>query len=244
MKAKKLIALGLLAFMLAGCGMPKVDYNGVDSPLFVKDESVAAASGNETVTGPAGTAPDDSTEADSSVTDSQSKADGKAESRTDNKKTDSKKTESLTDSIPTESSVASGSTKNDTISKDAPEQLSVERVSIYDYEHDSREDVSYLSSTIQYLVLGEDDGERYEKLAGRLESLSDDTIAACEDTFDELLEEAKDAYADDKNDFEAYELNLTAVPVRTDSSIFSYYEKTTLTGGESDDESGGPYCGQ
>ena len=237
MKAKKLIALGLLAFMLSGCGMPKVDYNGVDSPLFVKDESGAAASGNETVTGPAGTAPDDSTEADSSVTDSQSKADGKAESRTDNKKTDSKKTESLTDSIPTESSVASGSTKNDTISKDAPEQLSVERVSIYDYEHDSREDVSYLSSTIQYLVLGEDDGERYEKLAGRLESLSDDTIAACEDTFDELLDEAKDAYADDKNDFTAYELNLTAVPVRTDSSIFSYYEKTTLTGGESDEVS-------
>ena len=56
MKAKKLIALGLLAFMLSGCGMPKVDYNGVDSPLFVKDESGAAASGNETVTKPAGTA--------------------------------------------------------------------------------------------------------------------------------------------------------------------------------------------
>ena len=61
MKAKKLIALGLLAFMLAGCGMPKVDYNGVDSPLFVKDESGAAATGKETVTGPAGTALGDST---------------------------------------------------------------------------------------------------------------------------------------------------------------------------------------
>ena len=128
MKAKKLIALGLLAFMLAGCGMPKVDYNGVDSPLFVKDESGAAATGKETVTGPAGTALDDSTAAGSPVTDSADMAGVMAESRTDNKKTDSKKTESLTDSIPTESSVASGSTKNDTISKDAPEQLSVERV--------------------------------------------------------------------------------------------------------------------
>ena len=242
MKAKKLIALGLLAFMLAGCGMPKVDYNGVDSPLFVKDESGAAASGSETVNGPAGTALDDSTEADSSVTDSQSKAGGKAESKTDNKKTDnkktdSKKTESLTDSLPTESSVASGSVKNDTLSKDAPEQLSVERVSIYDYEYDSREDVSYLGSTVQYLALGKDDGEEYEKLTARLESLSDDTIAASEDTFDELLDEAKDAYADDKNDFTTYELNLTAVPVRTDSDIFSYYEKTTLTGGEHDEVS-------
>ncbi|MBR3279153.1 MAG: hypothetical protein IKG01_09705, partial [Lachnospiraceae bacterium] len=232
MKAKKLIALGLLAFMLAGCGMPKVDYNGVDSPLFVKDESGAAASGNETVTKPAGTALDDSTAADSPVTDSADMAGGMAESRTDSKKTDS-----LTDSVPTDSSVASGSIKNDTISKDAPVQLSVERVSIYDYEYDSREDVSYLSSNIQYLVLGEDDGEEYEKLAARLESLSDDTIAAGEDTFDELLDEAKDAYADDKNDFKAYELNLTAVPVRTDSGIFSYYEKTTLTGGEHDEVS-------
>lgn len=237
MKAKKLIALGLLAFMLAGCGMPKVDYNGVDSPLFVKDESGTAASGSESVTGSAGTAPNDSTAADPQGTDSEGKAGGKTESRTDNKKTDSKKTdskktESLTDSIPTESSVASGSVKNDALPKDDTVQLSVERVSINDYEYDSREDVSYLSSTVQYLSLGEDDGEEYEKLTARLESLSDDTIAACEDTFDELLDEAKDAYADDKNDFETYELNLTAVPVRTDSGIFSYYEKTTLTGGE------------
>ena len=236
MKAKKLIALGLLAFMLAGCGMPKVDYNGVDSPLFVKDESGAAASGNESVTGSAGTALDDSTTAESPVTDSVGMAGGRIESRTDNK-TDSKLTDSLTDSIPTESSVASGSVKNDTLSKDSPVQLSVERVSINDYEYDSREDVSYLGSTVQYLTLGEDDGEEYEKLATRLESLSDDTIAACEDTFDELLDEAKEAYADDKNDFQTYELKLTAVPVRTDSSIFSYYEKTTLTGGERDEVS-------
>ena len=236
MKAKKLIALGLLAFMLAGCGMPKVDYNGVDSPLFVKDESGAAASGNESVTGSAGTALDDSTTAESPVTDSVGMAGGRIESGTDNK-TDSKLTDSLTDSIPTESSVASGSVKNDTLSKDSPVQLSVERVSINDYEYDSREDVSYLGSTVQYLTLGEDDGEEYEKLATRLESLSDDTIAACEDTFDELLDEAKEAYADDKNDFQTYELKLTAVPVRTDSSIFSYYEKTTLTGGERDEVS-------
>ena len=192
MKAKKLIALGLLAFMLAGCGMPKVDYNGVDSPLFVKDESGAAASGNESVTGSAGTALDDSTTAESPVTDSVGMAGGRIESRTDNK-TDSKLTDSLTDSIPTESSVASGSVKNDTLSKDSPVQLSVERVSINDYEYDSREDVSYLGSTVQYLTLGEDDGEEYEKLATRLESLSDDTIAACEDTFDDLLDEAKEA---------------------------------------------------
>jgi hypothetical protein len=236
MKAKKLIALGLLAFMLAGCGMPKVDYNGVDSPLFVKDESGAAASGNESVTGSAGTVLDDSTTAESPVTDSVGMAGGRIESRTDNK-TDSKLTDSLIDSIPTESSVASGSVKNDTLSKDSPVQLSVERVSINDYEYDSREDVSYLGSTVQYLTLGEDDGEEYEKLATRLESLSDDTIAACEDTFDELLDEAKEAYADDKNDFQTYELKLTAVPVRTDSSIFSYYEKTTLTGGERDEVS-------
>ena len=236
MKAKKLIALGLLAFMLAGCGMPKVDYNGVDSPLFVKDESGAAASGNESVTGSAGTALDDSTTAESPVTDSVGMAGGRIESRTDNK-TDSKLTDSLTDSIPTESSVASGSVKNDTLSKDSPVQLSVERVSINDYEYDSGEDVSYLGSTVQYLTLGEDDGEEYEKLATRLESLSDDTIAACEDTFDELLDEAKEAYADDKNDFQTYELKLTAVPVRTDSSIFSYYEKTKLTGGERDEVS-------
>ncbi|MBQ3407508.1 MAG: hypothetical protein IJH11_09725 [Lachnospiraceae bacterium] len=236
MKAKKLIALGLLAFMLAGCGMPKVDYNGVDSPLFVKDESGAAASGNESVTGSAGTALSDSTTAESPVTDSVGMAGGRIESRTDNK-TDSKLTDSLTDSIPTESSVASGSVKNDTLSKDSPVQLSVERVSINDYEYDSREDVSYLGSTVQYLTLGEDDGEEYEKLATRLETLSDDTIAACEDTFDELLDEAKEAYADDKNDFQTYELKLTAVPVRTDSSIFSYYEKTTLTGGERDEVS-------
>ena len=57
-------------------------------------------------------------------------------------------------------------------------------MSIYDYEYDSREDVSYLSSNIQYLVLGDDDGEEYDKLTTRLESLSDDTIVAGEDTFD------------------------------------------------------------
>ena len=239
MKAKKLIALGLLAFMLAGCGMPKVDYDGIESPLFVKDESGAAAAGNGTVTEPAGTSVDDSSEAATPETDSRNESGGKAASgRTDGKKTDSKKIEStveMTESIPTESSVASGSIKNDTISKDVPSQLSVERVSIYDYEYDSREDVSYLSSDIQYLVLGEDDAEEYEKLATRLESLSDDTISASEDSFNALLEEAEDAYKEDKDDFTPYELNLTAVPVRTDSSIFSYYELTTMTGGKNDE---------
>ena len=240
MKAKKIIALGLLAFILTGCGMPKVDYSGVDSPLFVKDESGAA------VTGPAGTSADESTVAGQSETDSQNVSGGKSESagtdnkKTDSKKTDSRKTESMAmsaDSVPTDSSVASGSTKNDTPSKDEPVQLSAWRVSIYDYEYDSREDVSYLDSNIQYLTLGEDDGKEYEKLASRLETLSDDTISVCEDTFNEVLEEAKDAYADDKDDFTAYELNLTAVPVRTDSSIFSYFEKTTVTGGKSDEVS-------
>ena len=250
MKTRKLIALGLLAFMLTGCGMPKVDYNGVDSPLFVKDESGVATSGNDTVAGPAGkaeTAADDSTASVLPETDSRDTADGKADSSiTDNKETDSKKTDTkktdtrrtespATDSAPTESSVASGSTKNDTISKDVPEQLSTFRVSINDIEYDTREDVSYLSSDIQYLVLGDDDGREYEKLASRLETLSDDTISACEDTFDELLDEAKESYADDKKDFTPYELNLAAVPVRTDSSIFSYFEKMTVTGGKSDE---------
>ena len=238
MKTKKLIALGLMAFMLTGCGMPKIDYNGIESPLFVKDESGAAA-GNEAVTAQGGTAEKaagDSAVSDPLETDSSNTAGGKAAgSKKDNKKADSRTTESLADSVPTESSVAAGSTKNDNATKNTPVQLSTWRVSIYDYEYDSREDVSYLSSDIQYLVLGEDDGKEYEKLASRLETLSDDTIAACEDTFNELLDEAENMYADNKNDFTPYDLALTAVPVRTDSSIFSYYEKTTITGGKNDE---------
>lgn len=238
MKTKKLIALGLLTLMLAGCGMPKVDYDGVESPLFVKDESGAAASGNDTVTGPegtAGTASYDSAAPGSSVTDSLNSDSGKADSTANNKKADTGKTESLADSVPTESSLASGSIKNDTASQNTPIQLSAWRVSISDYEYDSKEEIFYLNSDIQYLTLGEDDGKDYEKLASRLESLSDDTISAGEDIFNELLEEAEDRYADDKDSFTPYDLTVTAMPVRTDSSIFSYYEKTTVTGGENDE---------
>lgn len=238
MKTKKILAIGLMAFMLTGCGMPQIDYNGIESPLFVKDESGVAASGSETVDGSTAhekTAEDSSAATVPEETDSKGSVGGKAGSGTVNKKADTKKTEStVTDSIPTESSVASGSVKNDTASKNTPAQLSVERVSIYDYEYDSKEDVTYLNSNVQYLGLGESDGKKYEKLASRLETLSDDTISSCEDTFNELLDEAKDMYADDGNDFTPYDLSLAAVPVRTDSSIFSYYEKTTVTGGKND----------
>ena len=238
MKTKQLIALGLLAFMLTGCGMPKVDYDGVESPLFVKDESGAAASGNETVTGPEGTegnAAYDSTAPGSSVIDSLNMDSEKADSTANDKKAGTGKKESPADSVPTESSLASGSIKNDTASQTTPIQLSAWRVSISDYEYDSKEEIFYLNSDIQYLTLGEDDGKEYEKLASRLESLSDDTISAGEDMFNELLEEAEDLYADDKDSFTPYDLTVSAMPVRTDSSIFSYYEKTTVTGGESDE---------
>ena len=238
MKTKKLIALGLLAFMLTGCGMPKVDYDGVESPLFVKDESGAAASVNETVTGPEGTegtAAYDSTASGSSVTDSLNRDSEKADSTANNKKAGTGKKESPADSVPTESSLASGSIKNDTASQNTPIQLSAWRVSIPDYEYDSKEEIFYLNSDIQYLTLGEDDGKEYEKLASRLESLSDDTISAGEDIFNELLEEAEELYADDKDSFTPYDLTVSAMPVRTDSSIFSYYEKTTVTGGQNDE---------
>ena len=142
MKTKKLIALGLLTLMLAGCGMPKVDYDGVESPLFVKDESGAAASGNETVTGSEGTegnAAYDSTAPGSSVTDSLNRDSEKADSTASNKKAGTGKKESPADSVPTESSLASGSIKNDTASQNTPIQLSAWRVSISDYEYDSKE---------------------------------------------------------------------------------------------------------
>lgn len=228
MKTKSLIAIGMTALMLTGCGMPKVDFSGVDSPLFIKDESGAAdvaASGAESVV-----------QSDDAAQDSKND-DAK---KPDNKQTGRTKTESgvpATESVPTDSSVAAGSTKNDQPAKNAPVQLAVERVSIYDYEHDSREDISYLSSDVQYLSLSKEDAEDYEKLAARLETLSDDTISACEDTFNEVLKRAKSAYGDNKSGFAPYEISLTAVPVRTDSSVFSYFEKMTVTGEESDEVS-------
>ncbi len=226
---KKLIAVFLAALMLAGCGMPEIDFNGAESPLFKKDESQIARADREPATESSAMAvgkDTDSKAADSTDTDSKAAA-GKA-----GKKTESSVARKETESSPTESGVAAGSTKNDTAGTAAPVQLAVDRISAYDFEYDEKNDVMYLSSDIQYLSLDENGAVQYEKLADRLEKLSDETLAAGEDTFAELLPEAKKAFLDDGSDFVPYEIHIQAVPVRTDSHIFSYFEKTQIKGGD------------